>query len=163
MESNSKSCSSARSDLASNIMNKPKNLKPSPTTKKQKMTTEKEERKKKRMTPPSSTTHSLQKTSLQPRKENDTALLETNYVNKNSKVDYYPLGGNLFGYIQRRAGKTTIHVRHFEYSPSKAKTVKTRHGVSMNLMQYKMLCRMKSNLVKDCKTHVLCQQIPSVC
>lgn len=96
-----------------------------------------------------------------PKNENEHPP-KINPADKNSKIDYYPLGGNLFGYVQQRAGITSIHVRQFEYSPTKAKTIKTSRGVSMNLTQFEMLCRIKSKIVKDCKSPVLCQQIPSI-
>ena len=84
--------------------------------------------------------------------------------NPSEKRVYFPLGGSMFGYIQTRGGQKKIHVRHFEYSETKGKAIKSRRGVSMTLEQFKKLVKMKKHISKDFqkeKEPVEIMQIPN--
>ena len=79
---------------------------------------------------------------------------------------YFPLGRSVFAYVSKRGKKTRIHIRKYVYDPTKAKSIKYQQGVSLEMDQYKQLCKLKKNLTDVYKKHDnnfnFIQQIPSV-
>ena len=83
-----------------------------------------------------------------------------------NKPLHFPLGGSVFAYVNRRAKKTRIHIRKYVYDPIKGKTLKSQQGVSLEMSQYKQLCKLKKNLNHVYEKHEnnfdFVQQVPSL-
>ena len=89
----------------------------------------------------------------------------TNSMNHKPGYNYFPLGGSVFAYVNRRAKKTRIHIRKYKYDPIKGKTLKSTQGVSLEMSQYKQLCKLKKNLTHVYEKHEnnfdFVQQVPT--